>query len=109
MTAAAKDYAVVPDLHRLIAAIQPDSIISRQVYKDEHLNVTVFGFDAGQALSEHTASQPATIQILDGEATITLGDEVVEATVGTWLHMRPNTRHSIVAKTPLIMLLTLLK
>ncbi|MBX3084883.1 MAG: cupin domain-containing protein [Anaerolineae bacterium] len=105
----ARDYVVVPDLRQLITSIQPESIISRQVYKDEHVNVTVFGFDAGQALSEHTASQPATIQILDGEATITLGEEVVEATIGTWIHMLPNTRHSVVAKTPLIMLLTLLK
>ncbi len=109
MTAVTQDYRYVQDLGSLIDSILPESIVSRIVYSDHRINVTLFGFDTGQELSEHTASQPATIQILQGEATITLGDQTMEAATGTWLHMAPHTPHSIVAKTPLIMLLTLLK
>lgn len=85
-----------------------ESIVSRIIYKDDALNVTLFGFDEGQALSEHTASKPAIIQILRGEATLTLNGEVKEATAGAWLYMSPGLAHAIVAKTPLVMLLTLL-
>jgi quercetin dioxygenase-like cupin family protein len=109
MIATMQNYAVVQDIGGLIASIQPESIVSRTVYSDSQINVVIFGFDTGQALSEHTASQPATIQILQGEATITVVEDSLEATVGTWIHMPPNTKHSVVAETPLILLLTLLK
>lgn len=104
-----RKYKLVEDICHLIEAIQPESIISRTVYSDSQVKVVIFGFDTGQALSEHTASQPATIQILQGEATITIAEDTLEANVGTWIHMPPSTRHSVVAKTPLILLLTLLK
>jgi quercetin dioxygenase-like cupin family protein len=109
MNTTIKDCVVIQDIQHLIVAIQPESIISRTVYSDSQMNVVIFGFDTGQSLSEHTASQPAIIQILQGEATITLADNTTEANVGTWIHMPPNTKHSVVAKTPLILLLTLLK
>ena len=109
MSAATQNYAVIPDIRGLIEKIQPESIISRTVYSDAQQKVVIFGFDSGQSLSEHTASQPATLQVLQGEATITVSDQAMEATVGTWIHMPPDTRHSVVAKTPLILLLTLLK
>jgi len=103
------DYTYIDNLPELIAAIQPDSIISRVIYKDDTINTTVFGFDAGQSLSEHTATQPAIIHILEGEADITLGDDKHVAQAGTWIHMPPNLRHSITARTPLKMLLIMLK
>ena len=109
MTTVAQDYVHIEDIHRLNESLPTDSIISRTVYADPQIKVVLFGFDAGQSLSEHTAAQAATIQILQGEATITLAGNPVEAKVGTWIHMSPNTAHSVLAKTPLIMLLTLLK
>jgi quercetin dioxygenase-like cupin family protein len=109
MTTKTEAYAFIQDIQHLIEAIQPESIVSRTVYSDDQIKVVLFGFDAGQSLSEHTASQPATIQILQGEATITLAGDTREVGAGTWLHMPPNLPHSVVAKTPLIMLLTLLR
>jgi quercetin dioxygenase-like cupin family protein len=71
--------------------------------------VVVFGFGQGKELSEHTASMPAILHFLQGEATVTLGDDKHEAKAGTWVHMPTGQRHSIQAKTPLVVLLLLMK
>ena len=102
-------YHVEADLTALIPDIQPDSIVSRVFLKNDRVNMTLFGFDAGQELTEHTAAKAAILQILQGEATITLGDDTHQAQANTWLYMPPNLPHSIAAKTQLVMLLTLLK
>ena len=102
-------YHVEQDVTALMADIQPDSIVSRVFLKNDAVNMTLFGFDAGQELTEHTASKAAILQILKGEATLTLGDETVEAKANTWIYMPPNLPHSVVAKTQVVMLLTLLK
>lgn len=98
-------YLLIEDLPGLISTIKPDSILSRTFYKDERLKAILFGFDAGQELSEHTSSQAAIIQIVQGEATVTLGGDQHELTAGAWMHLSPHLRHSIYAKTPLVMLL----
>jgi quercetin dioxygenase-like cupin family protein len=69
----------------------------------------LFGFAAGQELSEHTASTPAIMHFLHGEADVTLGPEKVSAAPGTWIHMTPQLPHSIRALTPVRLLLLLLK
>lgn len=86
-----------------------DGILSRTVFVDEKVKAVVFGFGAGQELSEHTASMPAIIQVVQGEATLTLGDDTVEARPGTWVHMPAGLRHGVQARTPVVMLLLLLK
>ena len=63
----------------------------------------------GEELSEHTASMPAVLHILQGEAKLTLGDDTLDARPGTWVHMPKGLRHSIQANTPVVMLLLLLK
>lgn len=95
----------------LAAEIEPpsDGTLSRTVHQDERLKVVLFGFSAGQELSEHTASTPAIMHFLNGEATVTLGGEAVAVKAGTWIHMPPNLKHSIRAETPVSMLLILLK
>jgi quercetin dioxygenase-like cupin family protein len=90
-------------------AISPESIVSRTLRADEHARMIVFGFDTGQELSEHTASVPAIIHIVSGEADLTLGGEAQTASAGTWAWMPANIPHSIVAKTPDVMLLTKFK
>ena len=69
----------------------------------------IFGFAQGEELSEHTASMPAILQFIKGEATVTLGDDKHEAKAGTWVHMPTGQRHSIQAKTPVVMVLLLMK
>jgi quercetin dioxygenase-like cupin family protein len=81
----------------------------RALYTDDHLKVLAFPFEAGQALEEHTAPHPAILHFLDGEAEVTLGEEVVEARAGSWVHMAPDLPHSIRARTPALMLLVILR
>lgn len=76
---------------------------------DDHVKVIAFGFAAGSGLAEHVAPLNAIIQIVTGTAALTVGDESVAGSAGTWIRMAPKTPHSIEAKTPVTMLLTLLK
>jgi quercetin dioxygenase-like cupin family protein len=88
----------------------PDKgILSRTIFSDDRLKVVVFGFGQGEELSEHTASTPAILHFLQGEAKLTLGTDSVTAQPGTWVHMPAGLRHSIQAKLPVVMLLLLVK
>lgn len=98
---------VIPNLVELIGTIQPESIISRTFYRGEDMKAVLFGFDAGQELSEHTSSHSAIIQIIQGEATITLGDDRHELSAGSWVHLPARMKHSVYARTPLVMLLSM--
>lgn len=102
------NYTYISDLAKEVE-IPKDGILSRILLKDSQVNVTIFGFDTGQELSEHTAGTPAIVQILKGEATLTIAGEEMSAGPGTWLHMPARTPHSLVARTPVVMLLLLLK
>lgn len=98
-------YIYLEDLGDLIAEIPPDSILSRTFYQDERIKAILFGFDKGQELSEHTASTSAILYFLRGEAALTLGGEARQAKAGTWVSMPPHLPHSVIARTPLVMLL----
>lgn len=100
-------YTAIPDLQTSIE-IPANGTLSRTVYADATIKVVLFGFDAGQELSEHTASRPALLQIVRGEARLTLGPDALEARPGTWVHMPAGLPHSVRATTPLVMLLVLL-
>lgn len=86
-----------------------DGILSRTVFQDDRIKAVIFGFGQGEELSEHTAAKPAMLFFVKGEATLGLGDDVLEAQAGTWVHMPAGLKHSIKAKTPVVMLLVLLK
>ncbi len=64
----------------LLREVEPpaDGTLSRTLYQDERLKVVLFGFAAGQELSEHTSSMPAVMHFLKGEAAVTLGDDQIE-------------------------------
>ncbi len=102
-------YAFIADLQQQIPEIPTDSIVSRTIYSDDDVKVILFGFAAGQELSEHTAAMPAMLYFVQGEADLTLGEDALKAQAGTWTHMPPHLPHSIVAKTPVVMLLLLFK
>jgi quercetin dioxygenase-like cupin family protein len=101
-------YKYIQDLDALIDVPQ-DGTLSRTIYSDEQVKAVLFGFDTGQELSEHTASMPAIIHIVKGDALLTLGGDRQEAHAGTWVHMPAGLSHSVHASTPLVMLLLLLK
>lgn len=101
-------YTLIPELAALIESIPTDSIVSRTFVRSSGVKGIVFGFAVGQELSEHTSSQTAIIQIVSGEADVTLGGDAHTMGAGSWVLMPPNLKHSIVAKTPLVMLLTMI-
>jgi quercetin dioxygenase-like cupin family protein len=100
--------ATVVELAALLPEILPDSIISRSVFGNDLLKGTIFGFAAGEELTEHTASRPAILHFLSGEAELTLGDRKLVAQPGTWAYMPARLPHSIVAIRPTAMLLLML-
>lgn len=90
-------------------SVPAKGILSHTVHNDGSIKIILFGFAPGQELTAHTAPMPATIHILRGEAEVTLGGDSIPAAEGCIIHMQPNLGHGIVAKTPLLMLLTLVK
>lgn len=104
----ADNYTLVENLPTLFE-IQPDSVVSRTFFKGDQVKAILFGFDAGQELTEHTSSYAVVVQIVQGQATITVGEDRHELGVGSWLHMEARLKHSVRANTPLMMLLTMHK
>lgn len=108
------DYTYIFDLaervDELTKAGHPTKHIQgRAVYTDDHVKVLAFPFEAGQTLEEHTAPHPAMLHFIEGEADVTLGDDEVKAQAGTWIHMPSDLPHSIHARTPVMMLLLILR
>ncbi len=101
-------YTYIPDVAALAEA-PAGSILSRTIYKDAQVKAVLFAFAPGQELSEHTASTAAILHILRGEARLTLGQDTVDASAGTWVRMPPRLPHSVLARTPVTMLLLLLQ
>jgi len=102
-------YAYFENLAAEMPEIPADSILSRTIYQDEQFKAVLFGFAQGQELSEHTASQTALLYFVQGEADLTLGVETQRAAPGTWVRMEPQLPHSVRARTPVVMLLLLLR
>lgn len=89
--------------------IPPVGITSRSIYKSNQLKAVIFGFAEGEEMTEHTASVPAIVQILKGEATLTFQKEIREVKAGAWVHMDAHLPHSVTAKTPLVLMVYLLR
>jgi quercetin dioxygenase-like cupin family protein len=102
------EYTFVPDVTSQ-ADIPASGILSRTVYSDDVIKVIYFGFAPGEELSEHTASVPAIIHVLSGSARLTLGSDSFTAGPGTWVRMPARMPHSLLAETPTVMLLTMVK
>jgi quercetin dioxygenase-like cupin family protein len=96
------------DLSLEVSSIPTGSILSKALTTTDKVKVTIFGFDTGQELTEHTAAYPAILHFLSGEAELTLGKDNFQATAGSWAYMPALTPHSLVARTPVTMLLIML-
>jgi quercetin dioxygenase-like cupin family protein len=102
------DYKFLTDLQEELAL--PDKgILSHILQKDDHVNITLFGFSAGEELSSHSAPTPAVLYFLEGEADVQLGRDTVTAQAGSFVYMPPMLSHGILAKTPVRMLLVQIK
>lgn len=84
-------------------------VISKQVLKNQSGNITLFSFDKGQGLTEHTAPFDAIVQVLDGEAQITIGGNPNLVRKGESIIMPANISHALQAVEQFKMLLTMIK
>lgn len=84
-------------------------VISKQITKNSSGNITLFSFDKGQGLSEHSAPFDAIVQILDGKAEIKIDGNPYEVGKGECIIMPANHPHSLYAVEPFKMLLTMIK
>lgn len=92
-----------------LAAYQDGAIVSRTLLKRAGGTITLFAFDAGQALSEHTTPFDAVAQVLDGEAQITIAGTPFSVKAGELILMPANQPHAVAATTRFKMLLTMVR
>ena len=88
---------------------QDGTVVSRTLLKHATGTVTVFAFDAGQGLSEHTAAFDALVHMLDGKAEITISDKPYHLEAGQAILLPANRPHALAALTPFKMLLTMIR
>ncbi len=92
-----------------LVAYQEGSVVSRQITKEEAGNVTLFAFDAGQELSEHTAPFDALVHVLEGEAQVRIAGQPYALAAGDVIIMPHNQPHAVKAVKRFKMLLTMIR
>ena len=100
-----------PDVARLVdlASYQENAIVSRVIAKRESGSITLFAFDAGQALSEHTTPYDALVQVVEGDAAITIAGRPHRLRAGDMIVMPAHQPHAVRAESRMKMLLTMLR
>jgi quercetin dioxygenase-like cupin family protein len=88
---------------------QNDSVVSKTIIGKKTGTVTLFAFDKGQGLSEHTAPFEAIVYLVDGEAEITVDRKPHRVKKGEMIILPANIPHALSAITPFKMLLTMIK
>lgn len=101
----------VAEAMRLIDLVdyQKNSVVSRMVLNKKSGTVTLFAFDNGQCLSEHTAPFDALVEILDGEAEITISGKSLNLKKGEMIIMPANEPHALKAVKKFKMMLTMIR
>ena len=92
-----------------LATYQEGSVGSRQITKQDAGNVTLFAFDEGQELSEHTAPFDALVHVLDGQAEVKISGTPFELNTGDAIIMPADEPHALRAVTKFKMLLTMIR
>lgn len=92
-----------------MVSYQDGSVVSRQITKAEAGNVTLFAFDAGQELSEHTAPFDALVHVVEGEAEIIISGKSFQLNSGDAIIMPADEPHAVKAPGQFKMLLTMIR
>lgn len=87
----------------------PGSVVSRTLSKKATGTITLFAFDDGQGLSEHSAPYDAFVQIVDGQGMLTIGGKDVVAKTGDVVVMPANVPHAVQAASRFKMLLVMIR
>lgn len=101
-------YFLTPELIKEIE-IPERGMRSRTIHDDEDVRVVLFGLAAGHEFAAHAAPMPTQLYFLEGEADLTLGTDIHAVKAGAFTHMPAKLSHAILAKTPVVMLLILMK
>ena len=86
-----------------------DSVVSKTLLDKKAGTITLFAFDKGQKLSEHTSPYDATVQVLDGAACITIAGEQIKVLNGEIIIMPANVPHAVDAEKKFKMLLIMIR
>ena len=86
-----------------------DSIVSKTILDKPVGTITLFAFDRGQKLSEHTAPYDAVVQVVNGAARVTIGGKEVKVSTGEIIIMPANVPHAVAAEEKFKMLLTMIR
>ena len=92
-----------------LVSYQEGAVVSRTLLKRTTGTITLFAFDAGQGLSEHTTPFDALAQVLDGEAEIAISGKPLRVTAGETVLLPANQPHSVKALGRFKMLLTMIR
>ena len=99
---------IVADLAAM-TQVADKGIVSKSIVENDHHKIIHFTLAPGQELSEHTASVPAVIQILDGEGAVVLGGVEYAAGRGKLYYMPADLKHAVQARGELVFLLTMFR
>ncbi|MHB1404208.1 MAG: cupin domain-containing protein [Desulfitobacteriaceae bacterium] len=102
------EFSQALNLKELIS-YQQGQVVSMTVAQIPAVNITLFSLDEGEGISTHTTSGDAMVQILDGEAEITIGEKTLTVKAGETVIMPSDISHSLEAHKPFKMLLTVIK
>lgn len=89
--------------------VQAGSVVSRTLLNKPHGTLTVFAFDEGQELSEHTSPYDATVLVVEGEAVLTVDGKPNHVQAGNLFIMPANVPHNVSAEKPFKMLLIMIR
>lgn len=92
-----------------LVASTPHGIASRVLAKTAASNLTMFAFDAGQGLTEHTSTFEAFVLVIQGKLSLTVGGISIAATAGTVTRMPAGVPHALEAAEPTRMVLIMLR
>lgn len=92
-----------------LIAVQPQAVVSRTLINQKSGTVTLFAFDGGQGLSEHTAPYDALVQLLEGEMEIFIAGQPFHLTAGQMILMPAGKPHALKASLPSKMLLIMIR
>ena len=98
-----------PALLARLVDYAPGSVVSRALVQSKAGSVTLFAFDAGQGLNEHTTPYDAHVLVVEGEASLTIGGKTMSARAGEIVRMPANVPHAVDAPEPSKMLLLMIR
>ena len=111
MNSAAQDLNKSTEVKQLFGLLQYQdvAIVSRVLLKNKGGTVTMFAFEAGEGLSEHTAPFNALVVVIDGEADVEIAGESVRVRQGEMIILPANRPHAVRAATKFKMLLIMIR